>query len=151
MYTHEELVQVATFDELGVSGHPNHIAVHYGVRQWYAATSANCNLRFLVCVSTATAHESNIGWIGIHVVQCSGARDMGSVCVAVQRTVPTAVKFLGPLLVLLIHFIRLCGGLKRSSTLSGSTYVATSSDVLTIKEAMQAHASQYVWCGALFM
>ena len=68
-----------------------------------------------------------------------------------QRTVPTAVKFLGPLLVLLISLVRLCGGLKSSSTLSGTTSVATSSDVLTIKEAMQAHESQYVWCVALFI
>lgn len=42
------MVQVSTFDELGVSGHPNHIAVHYGVKQWYCSEPTHCRLHFLV-------------------------------------------------------------------------------------------------------
>lgn len=45
---HCACIQVLTFDELGVSGHPNHISIHYGVRRWYRQTQHDCRLCFLV-------------------------------------------------------------------------------------------------------
>lgn len=62
-----------------------------------------------------------------------------------QRTVPTAMKFLGPLFMLLIAFVRVCGGLKSSVIFGGNAVIADSNDVLAIKAAMQAHESQFVW------
>jgi LmbE family N-acetylglucosaminyl deacetylase len=41
-------VQVVTFDELGVSGHPNHISTHYGVLQWHRQSNASSEVLFLV-------------------------------------------------------------------------------------------------------
>ena len=41
-------IQVATFDGLGVSGHPNHIATHYGVKRWHTNTQPACTVLFLV-------------------------------------------------------------------------------------------------------
>lgn len=42
-------LQVLTFDELGVSGHPNHIMTHYGVLQWHLHDGASCEVLCLVC------------------------------------------------------------------------------------------------------
>lgn len=42
------LVQVVTFDDLGASGHPNHISTHYGALAWHTRSSAACDLYFLV-------------------------------------------------------------------------------------------------------
>jgi hypothetical protein len=143
-------VQVATFDELGVSGHPNHIAVHYGVKKWFASTPTHCRLGFLVCSHFSLV--SQVCRMSFHVLlfKQSGFKigNITVVCLEVQRTVPTAVKFLGPLVMLLIGFVKFCGGFKSGSVFGGSTMVADSSDVLTIKQAMQTHATQLVWCAA---
>jgi hypothetical protein len=68
------------------------------------------------------------------------------VCCALQRTVPFALKFLGPLLLLVISLARLCGGLKKCLIMRGSVVVPEGRDVATIRDAMQAHESQFVWC-----
>lgn len=110
---------VLTFDELGVSGHPNHIGTHYGVRRWYKNTQHNCRLCFL-------------------------------------KTVPLVVKFLGPLLQLLVPVLRLIAGPAQllhalPTGRKPGVVIATAQHISEIQVAMQAHASQYVWYRRLYM
>eukprot|EP00892_Ulva_mutabilis_P006817 jgi/Ulvmu1/4507/UM002_0233.1 len=110
---------VLTFDELGVSGHPNHISTHYGVRRWHDQTSYNCRLCFL-------------------------------------KTVPLVIKFLGPLIQLLLSLVKLFAG---SAQLLQAIPVgrrpgfvlADAHHIAEIQMAMQAHVSQYVWYRRLYM
>lgn len=73
-------VQVITFDELGVSGHPNHISTHYGVRRWHKKTQHTCRLCFLVGITLAARSHD---WIHAKRCRALSAREQRMSCIRV--------------------------------------------------------------------
>lgn len=141
-----------TFDELGVSGHPNHIGTHYGVRRWYKNTQHSCRLCFLVCYTcSAQLQSSHPAYrLLVHLLYANLVVLAITFLLYLQKTVPLVVKFLGPLLQLLVPVLRLIAGPAQllhalPTGRKPGVVIATAQHISEIQVAMQAHASQYVW------
>jgi N-acetylglucosaminylphosphatidylinositol deacetylase len=139
---------VVTFDEGGVSGHPNHVSVYRGVQAWAAGAGGG---------GGAGGEGGGEGKKG----QAAASASSRCPCYALE-TVPVYRKFLGVLDVpvsVAIHALRGGGGGGGSG---GGEKAAASPpprvvlfggwrSLLLSHAAMQAHRSQYVWFRRLFV
>jgi N-acetylglucosaminylphosphatidylinositol deacetylase len=114
---------IVTFDDGGVSGHPNHIATYYGVQ--YAAAR--------ICRNSSGGNESGIS-----------VKNREDIQVLVLETTSFVRKFLGAFDIALVYLGSLVG-------LFRSDYSNISLNLLVTIDAMIAHRSQFVWYRILFV
>jgi hypothetical protein len=62
-----------------------------------------------------------------------------------QRTVPVAIKFIGPLVTLTLGLLGVLGVDKDAVTRRLRAIIADPSDFRILQNAMRAHVSQFVW------
>lgn len=60
-----EITFIVTFDEYGISGHPNHIAVHKGVRKVFEEAEFQFDV---LCLQTVNRCRKYIGYFDIYTV-----------------------------------------------------------------------------------
>ena len=120
--------RVLTFDAHGVSGHANHVDVHYGVRHLELTAAAD-----------AAARSSD-----------ASGRTRGHLCAYELRSVGLARRLLGlleALVTLLSHALLQRGRPPLVDCFVGRPWVAA----WAVHCAMREHASQYVWFRRLYV
>jgi len=122
---------VITFDDFGVSGHPNHRAVHRGVKLWVRSTSLST---FAISEIKVDVDQSSVATLDL-VVQPT---------IKVLQLVSTSIirKFSGALDIL----FWLVGPYGEEQHVCFMSY-----DLIKILNAMRLHGSQWVWFRMLFV
>lgn len=110
-----------TFDDYGVSGHKNHISCHHGVKHYLCTAKPGLKIPTYILRSVPIYHK----YLGYY-------------------RFPQAVNELG-------NFIRASKASKQEKTPHCSSLLLSNPNTQTTHDAMQAHASQYVWFRRLFI